>query len=772
MGFLSKLIGGRKSELKAEIARLEAFLSAMPGAYCGWSAKGELAYSPDFPVLLGLEQIKDINDIYNALTPTDSAALEGYFTALRNKGTDFTYEARTEDKTKVLYFTGQRGRNLALNVSYDILCVNDMTAVYAEKNELSDARDRAEDSEDYFKAILDTVPIPISMVSGQGQLEWVNRFYAECLEATRERVIEEQLFFKFGSNKNKKDPVSTVQALCALAIDTGERQIQESHIVLHGQRRLLRFVATAMPGRDAVICMTKDITAQEDAELATQQSIQNATALFEQIQSAIAFFDPDESLEYYNPEFSRLWDLEESWLNQHPKLSEIMERLRDMRRLPEQADFRSFKQSWLSLFTEVFETKEDLLHLPDSRTVRKLCIPRPTGGLIMTFEDVTSSLELESSYNTLMAVQKESLDNLAEGVAVFGGDGRLKLYNPTYAKIWNIPPEDLSGEPHITKLVDKKKPIFADERWQEARNLLMRHALDRTSREDNLELADGTVVLVYTVPLPDGGVMITYGDITATIHVETALLEKNAALETAERLKLDFLANVSYQLRTPLNAIMGFSDILANQYFGPLNERQEEYTSGIGEAGKRLLSLIDDILDLSTIEAGYLELHTDTVNVSSMLDNIYNLTQEWARKESIRVELDCPKTIGKIDADERRLKQILLNLIRNAITFTPEDGKITIKAQKDKAFGGVIISVSDTGPGIKIEDQTRIFEPFQRGSSTKQNNTGVGLGLSLVKNIVELHGGKVELESEMGKGTTVLLYIPSKVKSDHNVVAA
>lgn len=755
----------RKKELEAEIARLEAFLSAMPGAYCGWSAQGEVAYSPGFCDILEIPSIKDEYDIYNALIPTDAAALEGHFTALRHKGTEFSYEARTTNKEKVLRFSGKRGRNLELNVSYDILNIEDITKISLEKMELEDTKEQVSEKEQMLRITLDGVPMPIWKMHLDGELVWVNRYYAEILGSTRERVLDQQTFISFGSIKDKDN--SKIRALPLLelsqkAIDTGEVQYQENHAVVDGKRRLLRVVITPIEGMSCTIGMAKDITRQEEVETEFKHFQQNTNVLLQQMQTAIASFRSDETLEYYNPEYARLWDLQESWLEKHPKLGEIMERLRETRRLPDQSDFKAFKQSWLRMFTDLLDTKEELMYLPDGKTLRNVFIPRPAGGLIITSEDVTGELELESKYNTLMAVQKMSFDNLAEGVAVFGGDGRLKLYNPIYQKIWQIHPEDLEGEPHITKLVEKKKHKFHAQNWEDAKQMLLRQALDRTSREEDIVLKDGETITIYTVPLPDGGMMISYEDITAQIQIENALREKNAALEAADRLKLDFLANVSYQLRTPLNAIMGFAEILANQYFGTLNERQTEYAQGINDAGRKLLSLIDDILDLSTIEAGYLELHTDTILVKSMIENVYNLTQEWARKESVRVSLDCSKTIGQIVGDERRLKQVLLSLIRNAIQFTPEEGKITITAKRRKD-NYIAIAVSDTGPGIPEEEKEMIFKPFERGAGAKQSNDGVGLGLSLVKNIIELHGGSIEVESALGKGTTFTLIIPPEV---------
>jgi signal transduction histidine kinase len=406
-----------------------------------------------------------------------------------------------------------------------------------------------------------------------------------------------------------------------------------------------------------------------------------------------------------------------------------------------------------------------------------LVVPHPMGGLLTTFEDVTSRLELESSYNTLIEVQKETLDNLAEGVAVFGGDGRVKLWNPAFAALWGLPPEALDGEPHITQLVEKMIPHFPESDQNRARDNLMAQALNRTESEGRLVMEPGTHLDYATIPLPDGGVLVTHVDVTDTVQVENALREKNAALEAAEQVKMDFLANVSYQLRTPLNAIMGFTEILNNEYFGHLNDRQKEYTQGIHSAGARLHGLVDDILDLATIEAGYLVLSPASFNVREMLDSLYDITLDWARKQKLEVLLDCEDTIGEIEADERRIKQVLLNLIRNAIAHTPEGGHITLQARRRES--DLQISVRDTGEGISEIEQARVFTPFERGRSNGggEDSGGhgrAGLGLTLVRNIVDMHGGTVDLDSRPGEGTSVTVTLPLQAQiadADREAVA-
>jgi signal transduction histidine kinase len=236
------------------------------------------------------------------------------------------------------------------------------------------------------------------------------------------------------------------------------------------------------------------------------------------------------------------------------------------------------------------------------------------------------------------------------------------------------------------------------------------------------------------------------------------LRERNEALETAGRLKSEFIANVSYELRTPLNAIIGFAEILANQYFGPLSERQLEYSRGILDSSHRLMSLINDILDLATIEAGYMALETGPIDIRAMLQAVMTLTRERARNRDLALTLRCPRDIGAIEADERRLKQALFNLISNAIKFTPAGGSIRLEARRDG--DELVLAVTDTGVGIPAADQERVFEKFERGNP-QARESGAGLGLSLVKSLIELHGGSVSIESKPTAGTTILCHLPA-----------
>jgi len=240
--------------------------------------------------------------------------------------------------------------------------------------------------------------------------------------------------------------------------------------------------------------------------------------------------------------------------------------------------------------------------------------------------------------------------------------------------------------------------------------------------------------------------------------------DKSRRIEAANRHKSEFLANMSHELRTPLNAIIGFSEVLQEKLFGELNEKQAEYTSDILTSGQHLLSLINEILDLSKVEAGRMELELAPFDLPLAIDNAKTFVRERAVKHGITLEVDLDERLGEYVGDERKIKQILLNLLSNAVKFTPEGGRISITA--NKTDNGAEISVSDTGIGILPAEQPMIFEEFRQvGGNYAHKKEGTGLGLTLAKKFVELHGGKIWVESEVGKGSTFTFTLPERLLS-------
>ncbi|HEX2361453.1 MAG TPA: ATP-binding protein [Jiangellaceae bacterium] len=243
------------------------------------------------------------------------------------------------------------------------------------------------------------------------------------------------------------------------------------------------------------------------------------------------------------------------------------------------------------------------------------------------------------------------------------------------------------------------------------------------------------------------------------VHLMRALEVRSAELEVAGRHKSEFLASMSHELRTPLNAIIGFSEVLLERMFGELNDRQDEYLRDILSSGRLLLELLNDILDLSKVEAGQLQLERTQFSVADALDSGVGMVRERAARHGIELRCDVTSDAGVIEADELRFKQVVLNLLSNAVKFTPDGGAVTVRAAK--AGDEIVVLVTDTGIGIADADRERIFESFQQGTRTPSREEGTGLGLTLCRRIVELHGGRIWVESEVGVGSTFGFALPA-----------
>ncbi len=608
-----------------------------------------------------------------------------------------------------------------------------------------------------LRTMLDAAPFPVWLRDESLDIIAVNDAYVRAVEQpSAAAVIERQV--EIVSN-----------ALTGSSRDSARRArekgaaISERHFaVVAGQRRAL--AVHDIPVEDEVVGVAIDVTEVEELRAELARVIESHSETLNRLSSPVAIFDADQHLRFSNSAFARLFRLSEEWLAEHPDHGSLLEAMRERRRLPEQADFQSWKRKQLNLHHSP-EPTEDMWHLPDGSSLRAVAQPHPLGGLLVFYEDVTDRLALEGSYNTLIAVQRETLDHLHEAVAVYGSDARLKLYNPSYARIWQLDPAFLDSEPHFGEILDHARGLLdTGTSWATRKARLIGQLAERVTRSGRWHRPDGKVLDYALVPLPDGRVLTTHVDVTDSYRIEHALRERNEALETADRLKSEFVANMSYELRTPLNTIIGFAELMDGDVAGALSDKQRDYVHYVLRAAGQLRDLIDDILDLAVIEAGVMSLDIAEIPVAALLDNVAGISREQARKAGLELVVKCDPGCGAIEGDQRRLTQAIYNLVTNSLKFTPRGGRITLRA-RPVGDDEVEITVRDTGIGIDEKDYEAVFEKFHTGTGATSRK-GVGLGLSLVRSFIELHRGRISLVSRPTEGTTVSCLLPRKQAAD------
>ena len=597
-----------------------------------------------------------------------------------------------------------------------------------------------------LRALLDGVPSPAWLRDESGALVWVNAAYARAVETdSGKAAIEARVEFLDAKGRGQ--------------MERGRDEAGQSRArlpaVAAGARRIFDVTQIAVESGSGGIAI--DVSELENVRQELGRTIDFHARTLDQLATAVTIFGADRRLQFYNAAFRSLWDLDASFLESNPTDAALLDALRAARKLPEQADYRGWRNKLLETYTSL-DAREFWWHLPDGRTLRVIANPHPQGGVTYIYENVTERLDLESRYNSLIRVQGETLDNLSEAVAVFGSDGRLRLWNPAFESMWDLSDDRLGDSPHITRVVDMEM-LEPEETaiWRQLVTAVTSLADNREPVSGRLERESGEAIDYATVPLPDGGTLVTFVNVTDSVNVERALLDKNEALEQADQLKNAFIQHVSYELRSPLTNIIGFAQLLSDPKFGPLTDKQGEYVDYILSSSSALLAIINDILDLATIDAGIMELDISSVDVARTVQAAVEGLKDRLSDSGIALKLTVADDVGVIQADERRLRQVLFNLISNALRFSDVGGTIDVGCLRTS--DAIEFHVRDHGCGIPEDMLDQVFARFV-GRDAGQRRRGAGLGLSIVKSFVELHGGTVSIESEEGVGTYVVCRFP------------
>ncbi len=662
--------------------------------------------------------------------------LQSQLAQLHQDGTPFNFGVKT--KLDDLLEVDGRAAGTSINLRFRPLSGDRL-----EVNETQyDAHKLAKQVE-RLSAILDGAPFPIWLTSKDGQLSWVNQSYVQATEAPDgETVLRRNLWL------TKPEALDTSRA------NPKEGLVGRAKAVLAGQMRSFNIYDTGL--ENSHVGFAIDVTPLEETEKDLSRHEAAHASMLDKLSTAIAIFGPDQRLTFHNQAYSQLWELDEAFLKSQPSDGEILDRLRAGRLLPEQANYREWRNKQLKSYTTL-EPQEEYWYLPDGRSLRVVTDQHPLGGITHFYENLTKEFQLESRYNELFEVQRETLDNLAEAVALTGPDGRLKLYNPAFMRFWSIEPAFLEKKPHVNELAQLPS-LSADSRsaWQDIKFGVTGLEANRKAHEGRVT-QDARVLRYRAVPLPDGNALLTFTDVSDAVKAEQALRDRAEALEAADRLKNSILSNVSYEVRTPLTSIIGFAETLEYGVAGALSPKQREYVQDIRHSSEDLKSIINAIIDLSAIDAGQMELKLADINVSQLLEKAAERFLPVLEKRHLEISIEVPANVDVMRADPDRIEQIILHLLSNAAGFSPPDSQIKMGARKQGSM--IQIWVADSGRGIEPEFQQKVFERFQ-AKPLPGSHRGPGLGLALVKSFTELHGGKVSLVSKMHQGTTVICTLP------------
>jgi signal transduction histidine kinase len=634
-----------------------------------------------------------------------------------------------------------------------LLWLFDTTSSESERLKLTNQLHLTEGALDALTHLIESAPFPMWYRGPDMSLGLVNSAFVAAVEARDAAEVIAR-----GSELIDSPGDESAQAGAVSALEAGRPYIRHQPATIGGERRMLKLVDVPLP-TGAVAGFALDIQDLEDARYELAQNVISQRELADRMTAAVAQFGLDRRLSFFNQPFAVMSRIEPEWLGEQPEFDRLIDRMRENGRLPEVRDFPAWKNEKRGFFTSTEEVVGEDWTLANGDHWHVVAQPLPDGGLRMIFEDRTEQVRLASARDTLLRVRTATFDNLFEIISVFASDGRLYLWNRRFSQLWDLDEEWLTEHPRVDELVPvMAKKLVNPTAAAQVREMVRDTTTGRQSGTGRLSMTDGRHFDYAAVPLPDGNALFTMIDVTDSSRIEAALRERATALEEADKVKTDFVANMSYELRTPLTSIGGFGEMLAAGYAGKLPPAANDYVAAILESVERLAKLIDDVLDLTQGDRRGVVLDKERIDIAGLCRTAVDSLRAKAEERGQSLVLEVDRSTGVVVGDPRRLRESIEHVLRNAVAYTPEGGSIAVSASGDDEQ--VTVAVTDNGPGIALDQQEEVFRRFHRVGGQALGEAALGIGLPLTRQFVEAHGGRVELESKPGEGTTVRLVIP------------
>ena len=601
-------------------------------------------------------------------------------------------------------------------------------------------------------ALIEAAPMPMWFRGPAGELRLVNSAYVAAVggsDAASTVAASVELI-------EPADGVSAADVALRAAAQhkPAERAVMAT---IAGERRMLR-VSDLPLGEEGIAGYAVDIEDMEELARTFRAFREAQRTMLDQLSAGVAQFDARQKLIFVNQPFQRMFGLAPAEMADQPTFEQMFDLAREAERLPEARDFPQWRRERAQWFM-AGAPQEEVWTLGDGTHLRVVAQPQPDGGLLLIVEDRTEQLQIAANRDTLLRTRTATFDSLFESVAVFAPDGRMQLWNRRFARDWGLDAEFLDTHPHVEALLERigarlKRPQLAGAVGDAVRGA----TLDRRQAGGRAALADGRTLRFTGVPLPDGNGLLAVLDITDSQKAEAALKERNAALLEADAIKTRFLANMSYEFRTPLTSIGGFAELLQAGLGGALDAQGQEYVADILTSVARLGEQIESVLDLAQSEAGLLPLAQEPIDMFPFVTALVDERAARIKAAGLTLDFRGDRSAGQVMGDPRRLERAIGHLVDNAIAATPTGGRILMQLERGKR--GLRLVISDNGPGMDGAALARALGGLKVGSDGKTVERRQGLGLPLARQLIEAHGGSLEIHSEPGQGTAAIVALP------------